>query len=341
MTSLPLLSVIVPAYNAGPVLHDVLGALRASTLDPAEWELIVVDDGSTDGSGTAAARYADTVVALPAPPGGPGRARNAGAERARGTWLVFIDADVRVHPDTLGRFREVAASSEDVVAVFGAYDDRPEAAGVVSQFRNLLHRYVHLRGAGEAATFWAGCGAVRREAFLELGGFDTARFPRPQIEDIDLGYRLRDRGGRILLDPAIQGTHLKRWDFRSMVRTDIRDRGIPWMRLLLERRGQRSLALNTGRLEQGKVALTGMAMLLLPLGVVLGLPEMVASSGLAAATVVVANWPAHQWYARVRGPGFAALSVPLLLVYYASGAVAAGSGVLVHVLRGPLRGKQP
>lgn len=337
MTPPPLLSVIVPAFNAGKLLPDVLGALRASTLQQAMWELIVVDDGSTDGTGAVAAPYADTVVALPAPPGGPGRARNAGAARARGTWLVFIDADVRVHPDTLSRFLEVATSSGDVVAVFGAYDDRPEAEGVVSQFRNLLHRYVHLRGAGEAATFWAGCGAVRREAFLELGGFDTARFPRPQIEDIDLGYRLRDSGGRILLDPTIEGTHLKRWDFRSMVRTDIRDRGIPWMQLLLERRGQPSTALNTGRLEQGKVAVTGLAMLLLPLGLALGLPGMVAASGLAAVAVVVANWPAHQWYARLRGPGFAALSVPLLLVYYASGAVAAGSGVLVHVLRGSPR----
>jgi glycosyltransferase involved in cell wall biosynthesis len=333
MTPRPLLTVIVPAYNAATMLHDVLGALRASALDPAEWELIVVDDGSTDGTCAAGAQYADSVVALPAPPGGPGRARNAGAAQARGAWLVFIDADVRVHQDTLSRIREVATSREDVVAVFGAYDDRPEAKGVVSQFRNLLHRYVHLQGAGEAATFWAGCGAVRREAFLELGGFDTARFRRPQIEDIDLGYRLRDRGGRILLDPTIQGTHLKRWDFRSMVRTDIRDRGIPWMRLLLERRGRPSTALNTGRLEQGKVALTGVAMLLLPLGLALGAPGLLAASGIATAAVVVANWPAHLWYAQLRGRGFAALSVPLLLIHYASGAVAAGSGVLVHALR--------
>lgn len=337
MTPSPLLSVIVPALNAEKLLPDVLGALRASTLDAAAWELIVVDDGSTDGTGAVAAQYADSVVALPAPPGGPGRARNAGAARARGTWLVFIDADVRVHPDTLERFRAVTRSSEDVVAVFGAYDDRPEAQGIVSQFRNLLHRYVHLRGAGEAATFWAGCGAVRREAFLALGGFDTVRFPRPQIEDIDLGYRLRDRGGRILLDPTIQGTHLKRWDFPSMLRTDIRDRGIPWMQLLLERRGRPSTALNTGRLEQGKVAVTGLAMLLLPLGVVLGLPGLLAASGVALTTVVVANWPAHRWYAHLRGPGFAALSVPLLMIYYASSAVAAGSGVLVHVLRGSPR----
>jgi hypothetical protein len=83
--------------------------------------------------------------------------------------------------------------------------------------------------------------------FLAIGGFDTVRFPRPQIEDIELGYRLRDAGGRIVLDPTVQGTHLKQWTFWRMLRTDVIDRGIPWMRLLLERRGRTRTSLNTGR----------------------------------------------------------------------------------------------
>src|SRR5690606_37188404 len=95
--------------------------------------------------------------------------------------------------------------------------------------------------------------------FTAAGGFDTLRFPRPQIEDIELGYRLRDRGGRILLDPAIEGTHLKRWHLWQMLRTDVRDRGIPWMRLLLERRGKTTGTLNTGLEEHFKVAGTAAA----------------------------------------------------------------------------------
>ena len=81
----------------------------------------------------------------------------------------------------------------------------------MSAFRNLLHHHVHQTGAGPADTFWTGLGAVRRAAFLDIGGFDEARYPHPSVEDIDLGRRLSDAGQPILLDPTIQGTHLKAW----------------------------------------------------------------------------------------------------------------------------------
>ncbi|HEX7023990.1 MAG TPA: glycosyltransferase family 2 protein, partial [Gemmatimonadales bacterium] len=192
MTPLPGLSVIVPAYQAASLLPDTLGALRASTSPGLDWELIVVDDGSDDASAELAAPFADRVVRLAAPAGGPAGARNAGARVARGEWLFFVDADVRVHSDTLLRFRDSVLAHPDASAIFGAYDDTPAAPGMVSRYRNLLHRYVHLRGAGPAETFWGGLGGVRADLFRRLGGFDPGRYPRPQIEDIEFGYRLRD-----------------------------------------------------------------------------------------------------------------------------------------------------
>lgn len=325
------LSVIVPAHDAAHLLDDTLGALVDSALPRAAWELIVVDDASHDATADVAEGFADQVIRLTDGPRGPGGARNMGVASARGDWLVFIDADVRVHPDTLGRFLDATTKYPDVVAIFGAYDEHPAAPGIVSQFRNLLHRYVHLRGAGEAATFWAGCGGVRRDAFEAVGGFDTERFPRPQIEDIDLGYRLRDQGGTIILDPAIGGTHLKRWTFGAMIRTDVRDRGIPWMRLLLERRGRTPVSLNAGGFEQAKVALMGMALAALFLGVALADARILLVSAGAVGVVTLLNWPAHRWYAKVRGPSFAVAAVPLLLVYYASSAVAAAAGIMAYL----------
>ena len=203
----PYLSVIVPAYQGAPVLPAVLEAIRASDLPRDQWELIVVDDASTDATAQVAARHADRVLSLPGRPHGPGHARNRGVEASRGTWVVFIDADVVVHSDTLRLIAAIARTEHEVDAIFGAYDDAPPAPQFISQYRNLLHRYTHQVGAGEAETFWAGCGAVRTRAFVAVGGFDEARYPRPQIEDIELGYRLRDQGGRILLRPEIQGTH--------------------------------------------------------------------------------------------------------------------------------------
>ena len=278
----------MPAHQAAHHLPASLGALASSDLSPEQWEVIVVDDASRDDTALVAARFADTVHRLTGPPAGPGKARNAGAALARGTWLVFIDADVVVHRDTLRKFADAGARDPGVVAVFGAYDSRPMARGVITEYRNLLHRYVHLQGSGDAETFWAGCGAVRRDWFLEAGGFDVEKYPRPQIEDIELGYRLRDRGGRIVLDPDIQATHLKRWTLAGMLRTDIRDRGIPWMRLLLERRGSARPTLNVGRAEALKVGLAGAALLGGPVGVLLGAPWLLAALPIGA--LVLTAW---------------------------------------------------
>ncbi len=330
MSALPLLSVVVPAYNAETVLPVVLDALTRSHLDRRSWELIVVDDGSTDDTAGVAASFADRVVRLPAPPQGPGRARNRGAAEARGQWLVFIDADVRVHPDTLGRFAEHAGVVDGPEAVFGAYDAHPVATGLVSSYRNLLHRHTHLLGAGPAETFWAGCGGVHRDTFLRLGGFDTTRYPRPQIEDIELGYRLRDSGSRIVLDPALTGAHLKEWTLFGMLRTDVRDRGVPWMRLLLERHTQSSAVLNARPVEQLKVALAGVAGVAL-LGAPVRPEWFLPAAAVALAGVTALSLPFLRWLAQQRGASVALQATPLHLLHYGSAAIAAGVGVLAYL----------
>lgn len=178
---------------------------------------------------------------------GPAAARNEGVRRAGSECevLVFVDADVVIAPGGLARIRSAFASDPGLAALFGSYDDCPEAAGLVSRFRNLLHHHTHQRGAGVASTFWAGLGAVRRAAFEAAGGFDEARYRRASIEDIDLGVRLAADGLRIELDPALQGTHLKLWRLRDMLRTDLLDRGVPWVELML-RRGEARDELNLG-----------------------------------------------------------------------------------------------
>ena len=328
------LSVVMPAHQGALLLPDTLGALLASDLPRTEWELIVVDDGSSDGTSQIAGGYANKVVTLPGSPRGPGAARNEGAAHAQGEWLVFIDADVRVHADTLSNFVSSIARNAGAVAIFGAYDDRPHAGGIVSQYRNLLHRYVHLRGAGDAETFWAGCGAVRRSAFAEVQGFDTVRFARPQIEDIELGYRLRDRGWRIVLDPSIQGTHLKRWTLWRMLRTDITDRGIPWMRLMLERRGRNRASLNTGAAEKLKVLLAGAAPLAIVLGLGLSAPVISWTGVFLVLALLLWNLPILGFFARLRGVAFAIATVPLHLLHYICNALAASVGLLLHLAAG-------
>lgn len=213
-------------------LAQSLPALASALPDDAE--LIVCDDGSRDGSARLAAQLGARVVAHERPTG-PAAARNRGAHAARGAILVFVDADVRVHADTIPRLRR-ALDDPSVSAAFGSYDDAPPARSWVSLYKNLAHHFVHQRSRREASTFWAGCGAVRREAFFAVGGFDPA-YRRPSVEDVELGYRLRAAGRRIRLVPEAQVTHLKRWTLAGWLASDLRDRAVPWARLARSRRG--------------------------------------------------------------------------------------------------------
>lgn len=332
----PYLTVIVPAHHASRVLRESLPALLASDLPREAWELIVVDDASTDDTSLVAAEYADTVIGLAGNPYGPAYARNRGAEVARGEVLVFVDSDVCVHADVLRRFATLFLEDETVGSAFGSYDAHPPAPGIVSRFRNLLHHHVHQRSPGEAETFWAGCGAVRRSAFMDVGMFDEWHFGAPQIEDIELGRRLRRDGHRILLRPEIQCAHLKRWTFRNMVSTDLRGRGTLWMWLMLqEGRTTTPQTLNLRRTEKLAALLVLLAALAPLLAALARDPAILLVMPAALLAMALLNASFYWMLVRTHGPLFALAAIPLHAVYY----FVAGASVPVGMLMLALFGK--
>ena len=189
----------------------------------------------------------------------------------------------------------------------------PPLPGVVSRYRNLLHHFVHQNGNSEASTFWAGCGAIRRSVFEEIGGFDEKRFSRPSIEDIELGYRLRNAGYRIMLDKGLQGTHLKHWSFCSMVRTDIVYRAIPWSRLIVETK-EAPNDLNLKRGQRASFILAALACAFLALAVIR--LEWLAVSIVAFVGVIALNRKLYMFFFRQHGFFFSAACILLHLLYY-------------------------
>ena len=260
----PKVSVIIPVFNAGPALDKCLTAIAAS--DYPVFERILVDDDSTDGMTAAAMKqYGVRVIKLDKN-SGPGVARNRGASEASGDILFFIDSDVLLHPDAIAIAVRELEKDPGLSAIFGSYDDQPGHASFLSQYRNLFHHWVHQTGNNQASTFWAGCGAIRRKAFMEIGGFNSD-YGRPSIEDIELGSRLRNSGHRIRLEKSMYGKHLKNWTFWNLIRTDIFYRGVPWMGLLLRQRHiTRDLNLKLGsRIATALAALLAVSLLILPL----------------------------------------------------------------------------
>jgi hypothetical protein len=294
------ISVVIPATDGRQTVERCLAALHEA-LDAPE-EIILVEE----------------------PAGlGPAAARNEGARRAVGDLLVFLDSDVVVHRDAFRRIRAAFNADPELSAVFGAYDDDPLPGGVVSDFRNLLHHHVHHSSPGPATTFWAGLGAIRRDEFLGVGGFDEHRFSYPSVEDIELGMRLAARDKRIVLDPAIQGKHLKRWTLGSMVSTDLLRRGSPWVQLLLDRSAD-STTLNLGwRHRASAAASVGCVAALLARK-----PKL---AGAALAVMFCLNTDFYALLYGKRGLRQAAAGVPLHLLHHIVSVVAVPVGVSQHL----------
>ena len=307
----PALTVVMPVYNGGATLRQSLAPLLAMRAGGEIAEIIVVDDGSDDHSAAIAEAAAVTVLESGGRLG-PGGARNVGAAAARGDVLWFVDADVVVHPDG-ARVLVQALRSSGAAAVFGSYDENPPAANFFSQYKNLVHHYQHARAGGDVDTFWAGCGAMTKTAFVDAGGFDAAKYPYSSIEDIELGWRLRQRGLRIHLEPALSATHLKVWHLPNLLYTEVFRRALPWSRLMVAH-GWWPRSLNMSHGERFRAALAACWLLSL----------LVAAARIAPAwpslalfvVVAVANRRLFAYFRRRRGALFAIGGVLYHQVYY-------------------------
>jgi GT2 family glycosyltransferase len=322
------LSVVIPVYNGGLHVRDCLATLAQQREHFGE--LLVVNDGSTDDALECAAEFGAGVLTV-ASRRGPANGRNLGALAATGDILLFIDADVRVHSDTISKVRQRFEDDPELGAVFGSYDTEPHAPQLVSQFRNLLHCFIHQTSHQRASTFWTGCGAIRREIFLQSKGFDPAC---TCLEDIELGTRLARSGVRIALDPAIQVKHLKRWTLWRMVVTDIRHRGIYWTRLILASK-QMPNDLNLRMSSRASVAMTGL-LCVLPLAAAarsrVGHTSLLEATalGLVLAFILLLNLPFYRFLAARRGLRLAAVGVPLHLIYFFCCGTAFCIGTAMH-----------
>jgi glycosyltransferase involved in cell wall biosynthesis len=224
------ISLVIPVFNGASTLRACLESVYRSTF--SDFEVVVVDDGSVDGTAAVAGSFPCTLLELRKNLGAA-TARNIGARESHGPILFFLDADILIRPQTLGMIVRAFSERPDVDALFGSYTKECVAAGFFSRYKNLLHHYTHQTSNLDAVTFCSGFGAVRREVFFRLGGFD----PRwRSMEDTEFGHRLHRRGHRILLYKELQVTHCKRYTLQSLVRSDLIGRAIPWTQLILETR---------------------------------------------------------------------------------------------------------
>ena len=204
------MSVIIPTYNNRRVLQQTIAALLAQEFPPGAYEVIIADDGSTDGT-------AEMVQAVPGPV--PVRyvpqrnrsraaARNLGARQARGRILMFLDSDLWAAPVLLAEHYKHYATASRRVGVKGRSITHPDARGSLFMQVKEMGPDLTVQRTGDLSPFHVTSRnlSVRREDFKEAGGFDEA-FGGYGWEDMELAMRLRAAGVVFEYEPLALGFH--------------------------------------------------------------------------------------------------------------------------------------
>ncbi len=226
-----MLSILIPVRDDQENLRVCLRSLIEQDL--TDCEILVCDDGSRIPLQREDVAPLNLNVRIFHQVGrGPAVARNLLATKATGHYLFFLDADTVPCHDTVAQAKKIIAENPGIQAFFGSYDDTPEHPSLISTYRNLLHHFTHQQSAGGAvSTFWCGCGVIRRELYLEMGGLSEFYY-RPSIEDIELGLRIARKGVKVWIFSELQVKHRKYWTVSKWLHTDLFCRGIPWVRLM-------------------------------------------------------------------------------------------------------------
>lgn len=322
----PTISLIIPTDRADDALQRCLAGVCGA--HPPPDEVVVVVDGGNEAARELAASFGATVTQTPVR-AGPAGARNVGARLARGDILFFVDADVLIPADSVGKVAAAFQQEPYLAAVFGSYDAVPAASGFISQYKNLFHHYVHQTGHEDASTFWSGCGAIRRSVFLGMGGYDTS-YLMPSIEDIELGYRLRADGQRIRLLKSLQAKHLKAWTVGSLLRADFVGRALPWSQLIL-RSGGFINDLNVT--VSSRVCVVLVHVLFTSLLAAWRWPALLWIGFACAVALLGLNMPLYRFFARQRGVRFALAAIPWHWLYYWYSGLAFIIALARHILR--------
>lgn len=203
-----MISVIIPAYNAEKTVDQCLNALKEQSYPDDLYEVIVVDDGSTDKTGEIAQGY--KVRYIRQENQGPASARNKGAHEAKGETVLFTDSDCVPDKNWIGEMVRPFDDPE-VVAVKGAY--RTLQKSIVARFAQIEfeERYEMLKKVNSIDMVDTYSAGFRRDIFLKMGGFDIS-FPTANNEDTEFSYRMSKLGFKMVFNPEARIYHLNHPD---------------------------------------------------------------------------------------------------------------------------------
>jgi len=217
-------SIIIPTYNRINSLKRVVAALEKQVYPRADFEVVVISDGSTDGTAEFLNQLTTplNLVAIQQENGGPASARNHGLQIACGDIIIFLDDDVIPQPTLIQEHMRIFQEQGDHVIGLGPMItplDHQLSPWVAWEQKMLVKQYDAMQRGDWAPTarqFYTGNSAAARQRLLDAGGFDPT-FKR--AEDVELAYRLADKGAVFVFNPDAVGYHYAERSFPSWLAT--------------------------------------------------------------------------------------------------------------------------
>lgn len=219
----PVVSIVTPTYNRRDSLERLLDGLRQQTYPFDQFEFVLVDDGSTDGTVdfVRGLELPFAVTVLQQAHAGPAAARNLGVANARGIFVLFLDDDVLPVPGVIEEHVRTHADAENLVVIgpMSPPEGWPRPAWIKWDEQTLQRQYRAMLAGEWACTprqFYTANASLRRDRFQRTGGFDP-RFKR--AEDVELAFRLERAGARFAFNPRADILHFASRSFAAWRRT--------------------------------------------------------------------------------------------------------------------------
>ena len=208
-----MISVIIPAYNAEKLLSAWLGALLNQSIDASGYEIIVVDDGSSDNTGVVVKGF-KSVQLLSQKNQGPAAARNEGVKHAKGNIVLFTDSDCVPNRDWIEQMILPFKRDNGIAGVKGTY--RTKQRSLAARFVQIEYedKYDLLRKSKYIDFIDTYSAAFKKDVFVEFGGYDTS-FPLACAEDVELSFRMSSKGYKMVYNPKAIVFHTHPSSFRG------------------------------------------------------------------------------------------------------------------------------
>ena len=203
-------SLIIPAYNAEKSIVTCLESALNQSLARDDYEVIVVDDGSTDNTPRIAAKYPVRLIRQKNQ--GPAAARNKGASEAIGNVFIFTDSDCDLDYKFLEAIISPIENNKDIVGVQGTYKTKQKELAAQFNQIEIEHRYERMKKNEYIDFIGTYAAAYKRDIFKEFEGFDT-EFPLSSGEDAEFSYRISEKGYKMVFCPGafVYHTHPQTW----------------------------------------------------------------------------------------------------------------------------------